>query len=45
MLKKGGKSEKSGSTFLTLKFGNHSLTPSNGLGIANTRLEYQSLRP
>jgi hypothetical protein len=26
------------STFLTLKFGNHSLTPSNGLGIAATRL-------
>jgi hypothetical protein len=25
-------------TFLTLKFGNHSLTPSNGLGIAATRL-------
>jgi hypothetical protein len=25
-------------TFLTLKFGNHSLPPSNGLGIAATRL-------
>jgi hypothetical protein len=25
-------------TFLTLKFGNHSLTASNGLGIAATRL-------
>jgi hypothetical protein len=37
-LKKGGKSEQSGDPFLTLKFGNHSLTPSNGLGIAATCL-------
>jgi hypothetical protein len=35
---KRGKSKKPGYIFLTLKFGNHSLTPSNGLGIAATRL-------